>query len=869
MYFNTNLSLKERTSAVLSGFRGVDLSNPVMSVAQNRATYMRNFINVNGTNRKRHGWDQVVKFKDSNDAAAEVNGIFQFTLNGVNFIIVYAGKMFFKVTKTTDSDGHTAWSSTNITSTCTYSPASINTALLKNAKTSCFVRGNRAYFIGCGDYLVFGTWDDENYELRRVFNDEDTYIPTTTVNIHKDGTENDIRSTLDDVNLLCSRRKNKFVGDSVADGATFTVDTKSIDVGTKVEIVYTDSNGDEHNYSNALSGDVYGTTIYDDATTPNAVGSLVFATGKITFSGATTPQTADRDNIVVTFYKATEGNEEQITKCHFGTLFGVNGNSDRLFLSGNSDTPNIDWHSEEDDFTYFGDMNTAVMGSENCPVMGYARLSDSTLVIYKAHSTQESNIFFRVGEYKTTYESDGETVKTIKGVFPTTAGAIGEGVVSHWANCSLGGDVLILSTNGVFGIELADNVVSQQRFAKERSRFINDDLKKYADLSGAVAIAYQNRYYLSIDGMCYVADARFKATADGDMSDTVNYEWWIWNNIPANVWGVIDSVLCFGTKNGQLCVFDNEYTDRGYDSLNSGDLAVSPTDDKFTYNSDFDIAEGDLIKLTSDVFYSFIDSSAIEDIVEVPDTVHGGNGNRYAIQVSADIIQTLNDGTEVYIDSVGTSGLVAGTKYIIADVDMGARYFFLTNSSGEYVSVSDTTDFNIRRSLKGQLVTICDVNEIASKFKVKIFADDESAVDIVAYNSQNPPSPTASLYIVRNVVAEWQTPAFDFGSNAHTKTLVALSITTEAIVNGQLQVAWETRAAFRTFDSKGISYFSFDDMDFNNFTFDMAFATSYTRKVKENFNYIIFSFKSDNNRDCAVNSFTIQYKVNSKNKGVK
>ena len=90
-----------------------------------------------------------------------------------------------------------------------------------------------------------------------------------------------------------------------------------------------------------------------------------------------------------------------------------------MFVSGNSEFANIDFHSEADDFTYFGDLNTSSMGSSSVAVAGYGRLSDSTLVIYKEDNAQEANIFYRNGTLQETYDSNGN-LESIRAVFPTT-----------------------------------------------------------------------------------------------------------------------------------------------------------------------------------------------------------------------------------------------------------------------------------------------------------------------------------------------------------------------------------------------------------------------------------------------------------------
>jgi len=72
------------------------------------------------------------------------------------------------------------------------------------------------------------------------------------------------------------------------------------------------------------------------------------------------------------------------------------------------------------------------------------------------------------------------------------------------------------------------------------------------------------------------------------------------------------------------------------------------------------------------------------------------------------------------------------------------------------------------------------------------------------------------------------------------------------------------------YDKRGGDRFSFEDFSFNAFSFDTGFANSYSVRCNErNFNYILFRFLSDDDGDCAVSDFSVVYKINRENKGVR
>lgn len=840
MRANTSIQLKSRQQLQLTDFKGVDFSSSPLRVQSNRASDMSNFINEYGVNKKRHGWNELLKI-EVNRVPQRINGIFRYANGAHDVMLVHAGRRIYRVRK--EEKGYAY---TDITLSSTYADARCDETRLKDQRSQAFFNKGKAYMIGCGDFLVYGSWDNgESYELRRVANNVDTYVPTTTISIDHDEVKDDVRESLDDVNYLSSYRINQLLGTSEPN-KTWTLDTGSIDEGTTVKVVLETLNENVPVTKELTNSGADKTKLYEGQT---EVGSIDYDQGKITLTIPTTPQIENRDNIYVTFRREVEGYIDRIANCNFGILFGVNGNTDRLFLSGNADYPNIDFHSEMDDYTYFGDMNTASMGSDAVAVNGYARLSDSTLVVYKAEtgSRQEASIFYRTGSY----QDYGDNV--IRAVFPTSAGSIGEGVVSRYACVNFAGDNIILSRNGVFGIVLANNVATTERYTRERSRSVNERLKTHTDLSEAVAIVYNNRYYLAVDGVCYVADSRFKYAREDDIDGSFNYEWWFWENVPVRVWAEIDGKLFFGSEKGQICVFDEAYTDRTYQTSEKGDLAFNIAENKIIYNQNINVAlgENDLLKFLTPTYALLADDCYVS---------HG------KIQAAEEEIMSYYDGIEVYADQVGNSGLQVGVPYFLYGVDKGMCDYALADAAGN-VQTLLSGGFRLHKSIGQRQLYITNVNQ--ESLQVKDYKTS-APLRLSSYNGTLPQLPIAEFTHKANVVAKWYTPIFDFGTNESSKTLLKLTISTEPEVNGKLSFGYETRSIDKLINAKGINIFSFENFSFENFSFDAGFASSYSVKVKErNFNFIIFRFISDNEYDCAVNSFSAIYKINKSNKGVK
>lgn len=921
MRANTNVQLKDRLQLKLEDFKGVDFSTSPLRVQSNRAATMSNFINEYGVNRKRPGWNELFRIVDSEGKARKINNIINYVNGTHKEMIVHAGNRFFRISYDSTTK---AYSYVDITTSGTYIPSKVVVANLKDQRSQAFFNKGRCYIIGCGDFLVYGTWDNgTTYELRRVANDIDTYVPTTTISIDDDSVTDDIRANLDDINLLTNKRKNqllgfseynltrdeKFIGTktyykksangafsvysgwtegteiplkayyekrvSNQNGYTWTLDSENIDSNTELNIVLETIEDITYNNVHYNSAQVkyliknngadktklykISKSICIDKKEQNIigfetveVGVIQYNIGKIKLNCDTTPQIENRDNIYVEFECAVEGYLDRIANCNFGILFGVNGNTDRLFLSGNSNFPNIDFHSEMDDYTYFGDLNTASMGSDSVAVNGYARLSDSTLVIYKEENNQEASIFYRQGKYKEYYDNQGK-LDHIRGVFPTSAGSIGEGLVSRYACANFGGDNIILSKNGIFGIVLANNVATTERYTRERSRSINEKLKLHKNLSEAVAIVYKNRYYLSVDDVCYIADARYKYASEDDLDNTFNYEWWYWENIPARVWANISNQLYFGSADGRVCIFDDTHIDRTYQLSDSGDLAIDSANNKITYNRSIDLGltENDIIVFSTNGIYSlFLKNFTVKD-------------NK--IYLTEAEITNLYDGIAVYADNLGASGLAVNTQYTIYGVDKGLCCFELFNQSGNVVPIA-TNGFRLHKLISQQELYLTNVGD--SSFQLKDYKTS-GVITLSNYNASVPSNPLAKFTHKANVIAKWYTPVFDLGTNESGKTLLKMTISTEPRINGRLSFGYETKSANKLLSAKGINVFSFEQFSFENFSFDTGFASSYSVRAKENFNFIIFRFISNNEYDCAINNFTVLYKLNKSNKGVR
>lgn len=514
----------------------------------------------------------------------------------------------------------------------------------------------------------------------------------------------------------------------------------------------------------------------------NNIAKIYFDKGQIEFYVITSPPIEGEDNIEIEFtpQNLSYYNEDYINKCEFGIQFGVEGYKDRLFLSGNSEHPNIVFYSEFDDFTYFPFINMQSLGNDNNPIVAFSRLNDSTIAIHKKNDNIDPSIYYMTFSINDNYEEMGIE----KYSFPVIAGVLGEAPVNSNTCFNLSNDNLFLSNNGVYGIELNDNIKSNERFALERSGHINTLLAKHEDLSTAKAIVFKNRYYLAIDEMVYVADARLKSSAKtGDMKDTFNYEWFYWTNISVKDWLIINNELYFLSKDNCLNKFYNGFQDVKKIYFNTGNLTLSEDNDyKIAYNSIYD-----------NWFKS---------------------GNNLEIEFTSSIID--DNGEEL------------ASKYYIVEID----YYNHT--------------FSISKDVEGQ-------------DKIKIASVSDSSM--IGY-----------IYHYKNVESIWKTPVLSLGTTTYSKNLISSTLVCEPNIEGHLQYGCRTNNKLIRSNSelRPINGLDFENFDFTNFSFEEGLARSRTLKTRiRNFNFIEFIIKSDDNKDCAINNFTITYNISRKNKGVR
>ena len=477
------------TRAQYAAFRGADFSTDPSLVESCRSPLCTNIVSDAGGTPRKR-----LGYRAVQNLGDTVYGLFGAEFGGTLKRIAHAGTKLYVW-----ADGET--------------PAELLSGLPRHKSRAVFLAGKLWIVTGGGFYSYDGT------EAKRV-SAEGAYVPTTTITRSPSGGS----VSYEAVNLLTPRRKNAFQTDGKS--VAFTLDGEIDETGTVRAWVW----GEE----------------VTDFTLDRTAGTVTFTTAPAA------PDAGASDGLVVEFPHTVEGYADRIDKCTIITTYGV-GSNDRVVLSGNPDSPNLDWTSGLDDPTYMPDLGYAAVGGEATPIRGYCRIGNS-LGIVKADDGSDSTVFLR----SAALSEDGEAVFTLQ---QTIAGV---GAVAPGSFASLFDDPLFLSRAGVAAI--TSSSLTGEKIIQNRSLYLNAQLTNEPSLPEAEAAVWQGMYLLAVpEGHVYILNGRqtktFRSSALGDFV----YEGFYWEDVPALCWYVqrsgTDEALYFGTADGRICKLNTDIED--------------------------------------------------------------------------------------------------------------------------------------------------------------------------------------------------------------------------------------------------------------------------------------------------------------------
>ena len=490
---------------IFTDFLGVDYNNP-FDMDVRHSPKMINMILENGYLKKRHG----LKIKTKIDNGV-IHGIWNYDVPGDTefneIFLIHCGTKLYEADKT-------------------FTQVALLMNDLADVDSWGMFLGDKLVILDGKRAIVYGKY--ENVYTARYM-DQVAYIPTTTIGLTPDGLNG---TSYESVNQMTQFRINEFLADGTS--TVYHTDSHSISA----------TNGDTTIW--ILNNN---TGVWDLVDPANYT---VDSSNKITFNTApVAPVVTGRDNVRIKFKSTTADHANLINKCRFCVPFGYQGNNQRLFFSGNPEQPNVDWHSDlvasQPDPTYVPDDSFAVIGSQ--PIVGYLRLSDGTLAILKGLSDTDCSIYYRTSNAQGRWD-----------IFPLLSGTKNVGCLTPYCCVNVQNNAMFLGELGVFQAVTGEASSTLERYADNKSYYINKKLLSETNLNKSKALSIGPLYYLFVNNKLYICDTS-KITQPKN-SNINQYQWWPCE-LNINVTDVTrwNNKLIIGDSEGYIKMFGDDYID--------------------------------------------------------------------------------------------------------------------------------------------------------------------------------------------------------------------------------------------------------------------------------------------------------------------
>lgn len=599
---------------------------------------------------------------------------------------------------------------------------------------------------------------------------EGAYIPTTYINIIPAGENADIGKEYEQRNMLQPRFKHTFIADGVT--TEFYMNENQLEEICEVKLygeVTTEFEAD------LAAGKITFNTAPEK---PEDKGFTEFyagieVTAKRTFTSVS-GVTEQKDNIY-----------ELITECTIACIF-----DNRVFFSGNPAYPNHVFYCGRNitgyvDPTYFGVYNYMQDGVGITPITGIIPVADSLMVL-KGDTQQDGSVFFH------TPQQTGENLTPV--IYPSTQGLNGIGCLGACINFL--DDPVFVSKLGVEGVGQLS--VRYERAIEHRSSLVDAKLVN-EKLEGAMLEEWNGYLVLLVDGKIYLADSRQKYTSE---LGTPQYEWYYFEGI--GIW-------------------DKQYPEYRYSNQTNTELAGAKVrwcrECKKKASECVCQDKDNIIELTltdaSAVYYADLDETRdLRDTVVNPPDVDG-NSN---VTIYTDVVEYEIEGTSYF----------ALASYAIHELYDGVTGDFIkyealicegkgNKTGGVFLPAKTikTMDSNLFFGTAGGVV--CSFN-----FDMR---DSEGVIAPRYYNFDE-----------RIITSGCATRMDNCGIPHLTKTTVKKStvVKTKSMQTSAMKVRVRTnKKAYNQIARINTTLFSFDNMDFSDFSFITDEQSLFAIKEKE------------------------------------
>jgi hypothetical protein len=569
---------------------------------------------------------------------------------------------------------------------------------------------------------------------------------------------------------------------------------------------------------------------------------------------------------------------ENISKSTFGTTFG---SENRLFLAGNPKFKNIDRFNVSNDLlgdnvknqsyelTYFPSKNYRVMGGKGA-INGYVIATDNQLYVTKENYPNDSKLFIRE---RLVDENGRLSYREFKTNITKTP--INNRCIVRFYN-----DILILAKDGLYGIEISQNVLTDERLVKLRSGFINRDIVNTISTYDIdkVFILENNVYmYIFFGNKCYVADSRYVGQASNSSVENISYEIVEWKMPITFVGGKINEDQLYLIEENNNLIYSLSNTNSDAQIIKNG---LGLTNSQTSSNALYAFVKPN----------SFVNEDASKYVFKFTNGYQtiGVKNTDYTITIvfspfgnlikTVSVINTfsfigINDGDEIFIEDINNGLFI---KHVISDFQSSNfTSFVITPAQGAGGSTNHNILYKSIANLPMYVTHIYTYNTV-ERFNLSFRKPDEITLNntgitpltTIKFNSSlnGSASETVDMYreLVERIELKWVSAITDFGNSQMEKTMFRANLfATKKEEENSVVFGYRTMRRLAGFsDAIDLSNnFNFEQVNYNLFnlaTFDTV-ATSLP--MKEN-NFLYIQFTLDGYGKIEMNAIEIIYKMN-------
>lgn len=789
----------------------------------------KNMIKSEGVLRKRNGWRVIGEFKDAAYNPQKINGIYEFKGTNKASLVIHAGDKLYECSY----DLNHKWE------------ISLEKGVTLKNQRSCGVMYNGLLWLsGMGELLVY-----DGVTVKRVYESQMVYVPTTATGITE--AQLGIKPQTKEVpNLLTRKRKNTLRGQKTELGFHyFCLDTKAAygqpfkinacfrvrkenESGNEVTTDYVGINADGEEVNTVVyteifvpmleKGEKQSTPVcYDvngnaiDVKYINFSWRVIDGRDLVLYFDALSPQ-LNEDNITVEFVEDVDENRVLDGVYAASAIQGEDGAYTMLLSCGDN---KIYYSGADCNYLYFPQSNVIKIGRESEGITAIFPMLNGYIGAFKKHS------FYRL---KLNDEKNGEYK-----VYPSSDR---RGCVSPYVAKCLEYDCLAFNEDGVFGTTDTDNAEAITTHLYSRFGGLKKELSAYSEkeLLDAVATVHKGRYYLFLQGRVYISGDK---TGKSVSSKDYEYEWWCFESCPAVSAYSTEKELYMGRKNGDVAVFDSEYTDREEITLrlSSGDFMLKQEDNAVViFNDSLGILTGDRVRLdTHHVYMGYCTYTPSDLSISLPLEKFFDKDGYVAIYEGMWVKVTNAEGIVLY------HGAIKETCPSQSSIYCGDLGYTHQTGVQVYMERGKETEYTLSASGDGFKLSYGGASAILLDLNVeKIFITRERAVE-----------------------CELCTPVTDLDVEGK-KTLYGIVLDLSEDTKCTLTAGYETvKNTFERQVSVG-ECLDFDALDYRDFTFNPKFKQSLKIYCLErHLDFIKLKVKSDQGERLGIEGISLIYSL--------